>query len=93
MDYMREQFEAWQEKFYTYPLDTTWLPYGYYQHPVTAGQFAVWKAALSARQPQACELAQFRAVVEVLVDHSASKLTDEQFILAGRLLNLIDGKA
>lgn len=38
-------------------------------------------------------LGEFRTLVEVLVDNCAHKLTDEQFMLAGRLLNLIDGKA
>lgn len=39
------------------------------------------------------DLGQFRTLVEFLVDQCSNELTDEQFILAGRLLNLIDGKA
>ncbi len=47
----RAQFEAWQETFYTYPLDTTRHSDGHYQNPVTQGAFAIWKAALASRQP------------------------------------------
>lgn len=42
---------------------------------------------------QAVDLRQFRDLVATLVDRCGDDLPAEQFVLAGRLLNLIDGKA
>jgi len=47
----------------------------------------------AAPPAQAVDLGQFRELVTTLVDRCGDDLPTEQFTLAGRLLNLIDGKA
>lgn len=43
----QQSFEAWQQQFYTYPLDTTKDAQGRYITPVTVGAFAIWEAAIA----------------------------------------------
>lgn len=48
------------------------------------------RAALVTHSTQAEGLGQFRALLEELINRSGDSLTADQFLLAGRLLNLID---
>ncbi len=59
-------------------------------HTVKADSIA---ALLAAPPAQAVDLGQFRDLVTTLVDRCGDDLSADQFVLAGRLLNLIDSQA
>ena len=68
------------------------------QQIAEAKRFAAWAGATTEafhghKTAQALDVGQFRELVEVLVSHSEQKLTDQQFVLCGKLLNLIDSQA